>query len=367
MSVKRFWIVAAVGALAALTASLGGSIAYGGVELRERCRPDQDRRDHAADGELRAMGHSGTCRDGACDQRDQQDGRREGTGAGAEAQPRRRRRPVHEHERGDRRLPAADPAGERRRDRGHHRQPDRACDVTAGRGGEGAAVPREVGEQRDPHAVVALHVPHLPALCRHGRSVGRAVRAASFDHERGRDDRRLRVGPVVQVVARGCGQGHPERQVQRPGRAGSDDQLHAVSARVRRRVVDRGDGPSAGRAAGPGAGGTAGPEGAGAGCRRAVVAHCEERCGDGIRPLQRLQVHEHDDQAVQGAREALPADVPAERVLRGRRARRLRVREDRRAGDPERRDEPAGDRCLRPPDDVQHPRVRVPAQMDGVG
>ena len=136
------------------------------VELRERCRPDQDRRDHAADGELRAMGHSGTCRDGACDQRDQQDGRREGTGPGAEAQPRRRRRPVQQHERGDRRLPAADPAGERRRDRGHHRQPDRACDVTAGRGGEGAAVPREVGEQRDPDAVVAAtrSAPACPPL-----------------------------------------------------------------------------------------------------------------------------------------------------------------------------------------------------------
>ena len=45
-------------------------------------------------------------------------------------------------------------------------------------------------------------------------------------------------------------------------------------------------------------------------------------------------------QGVQGAREALPADVPAERVHRGRRAGRLRVREDRRGGDQQGRSQP---------------------------
>ena len=53
----------------------------------------------------------------------------------------------------------------------------------------------------------------------------------------------------------------------------------------------------------------------------------------GVRPLQRLQVHGHGEQGVQEPREALPADVPAERVHGGRRGRGLRVREDRRGGD----------------------------------
>ncbi len=87
----------------------------------------------------------------------------------------------------------------------------------------------------------------------------------------------------------------PNIKFQRPGCAGSDDQLHAVSACLRRRVVDRGDGPSAGSATGPGSGRTAGLEGAGVGCRWAVVAHREERCFGGVRPLQRLQVHGHGD------------------------------------------------------------------------
>ena len=39
MSVKRFWMVAAVGALAALTASLGGSIAYGGSSSANAAAP----------------------------------------------------------------------------------------------------------------------------------------------------------------------------------------------------------------------------------------------------------------------------------------------------------------------------------------
>ncbi len=39
MSVKRFWLVAAVGALAALTASLGGSIAYGGSSSANAAAP----------------------------------------------------------------------------------------------------------------------------------------------------------------------------------------------------------------------------------------------------------------------------------------------------------------------------------------
>jgi branched-chain amino acid transport system substrate-binding protein len=39
MSVKRFWLVAAVGALAALTASLGGSTAYGGSNAKSAAAP----------------------------------------------------------------------------------------------------------------------------------------------------------------------------------------------------------------------------------------------------------------------------------------------------------------------------------------
>ena len=214
-----------------------------------------------------------------------------GRGGGAADQSRRRGRPVHEHERGHRRLPTPDPAGGSRLGRGHHRQSDRAGNLAARRGGEDPVVPRQGGEQRDPDAVESLHIPYLPALCGHGCPVGRAVRAAPGDHERWRDDRRLRVGPVVQVFARGCGQVRAERQVQRPGCAGSDDQLHAVSACVRPRVVDRCDGPSAGSAAGPGSVGTAGLEGAGDRCGWAMVANGEERRLGGVRPLQRLQVH----------------------------------------------------------------------------
>ena len=69
----------------------------------------------------------------------------------------------------------------------------------------------------------------LPVGC-HGGGSGRAARAAARDHERGRDHRRLRVGPVVQVVARGGGEDGAEHQVQRPGRAAADDELHAVPA-----------------------------------------------------------------------------------------------------------------------------------------
>ena len=39
MSVKRFWLVAAVGALAALTASMGGSTAYGGSSAASAAAP----------------------------------------------------------------------------------------------------------------------------------------------------------------------------------------------------------------------------------------------------------------------------------------------------------------------------------------
>ena len=53
----------------------------------------------------------------------------------------------------------------------------------------------------------------------------------------------------------------------------------------------------------PGAGvilaqaGQLGHEGAGGGCVRAVLAHREERGGGGVRPLERLQVHGHGEQA----------------------------------------------------------------------
>ena len=90
--------------------------------------PDQDRRAHAAylqASNFVAVGPPGARRGGPGGERDQQVGRREGARAGATAQPRRRGRPVHEHDRGHRRLQAADPAGGRRLGRGHHRQPDR--------------------------------------------------------------------------------------------------------------------------------------------------------------------------------------------------------------------------------------------------
>ena len=69
----------------------------------------------------------------------------------------------------------------------------------------------------------------LPAAAMVAQSVVQLAQRREIT-ERRRDDRRLRVGPVVQVVARGCGQVRAEHQVQRPGCAGSDDQLHAVSA-----------------------------------------------------------------------------------------------------------------------------------------
>ena len=68
-----------------------------------------------------------------------------------------------------------------------------------------------------------------------------------------------------------------EHQVQHPGCAAADDELHAVPACVGRRVADRGDGPSAGRGADPGSGATARDEGAGGRCVLAVLAHREER------------------------------------------------------------------------------------------
>ena len=71
--------------------------------------------------------------------------------------------------------------------------------------------------------------------------------------------------------------------------------------------------------------------------------------------------------AVQGAREALPPDFPAERVHGGRRAGGLRVRQDRRGGDQQGRRQPPEDRRLRPRQHLQHPRLRVAAQVDGVG
>ena len=81
--------------------------------------------------------------------------------------------------------------------------------------------------------------------------------------ERGRDHRRLRVGPVDQAVARRRVQGGAGHQAERPGCAGADDQLHAVPACAGRRVADRGDGPSAGRGRDPGSGRAARDEGAG--------------------------------------------------------------------------------------------------------
>ena len=45
----------------------------------------------------------------------------------------------------------------------------------------------------------------------------------------------------------------------------------------------------------------------------------------------------------------------------------LRVREDHRGGDQQGRSQPAEDRRLRPRQHVQHPCVRVAAQVDGVG
>ena len=75
----------------------------------------------------------------------------------------------------------------------------------------------------------------------------------------------------------------------------------------------RGDGASAGRGVDPRSGRAARDQGAGGGCLLAVLAHREERRDGGVRRLERLQVHGHGDEGVQGAREALPAGVPAER------------------------------------------------------
>ena len=179
--VKRYRWIAAVGA----------RCAHCRLERIERLRrverigaggPHQARGAHAAHGQLRAVGAPGARRGGACGERDQQIGRRQGAWAGPEAQPRRRGRPVHEHDRGHRRVSAPDAAAGRRLGRGHHRQRHRAGHDPPRRGGEDPAVPREVGEQRDPDPEQPLHVPHLPARCRHGRPVGRAARAAAGDH-----------------------------------------------------------------------------------------------------------------------------------------------------------------------------------------
>ncbi len=78
-------------------------------------------------------------------------------------------------------------------------------------------------------------------------------------------------------------------------------------------------------------------------------------------------MHQRREQGVPRSRQAVPQDVPAERVLRGRGDAGLRLREDRRGGGRQGGDRSEEGLDLRPRPHVQHPRVRVPAEVDGVG
>ena len=177
--VKRYRLIAAVGAVAMFTAVLSGSSAYGGSSGSAQGARSSSACSRRSQANFAPWGIQVRAGAALAVNEINRSGGVKGRGQGRQAQPRRRGRPVHEHDRGHRRLQAADAAGERRLGRGHHRQPDRAGDDAARRGGEDSAVPREVGEQRDPDAVEPLHVPHVPARRCHGGSVGRAARAAT--------------------------------------------------------------------------------------------------------------------------------------------------------------------------------------------
>ena len=180
-----------------------------------------------------------------------------GAGRGA-AQSRRRGRPVDEPNAANRRLPAADPAGGSRRGRWHHRQRRSRLRPRGSPSRRRSRCSSSRRAQRDPDAVAAAtrSVPVCPLPP--WSHVGRAVRAAAGDQERGRDRSPTTPGASRSSVARGAVKSAPNIKLNDPGRAGSDDQLHPVPASLRRRVADRCDGPSAGSAAGPGSGGQLG-------------------------------------------------------------------------------------------------------------
>ena len=177
--VKRYRLIAAVGAVAMFTAVLGGSSAYGGSSGAARGSPIKLGVLTPLTGHFAPWGIQVRAGAALAVNEINRSGGVKGRGQGrllnlavADDQSTNTNAAID----GFRRLTAA---GGRRLGRGHHRQPDRAGDLAARRGGEDPAVPRQVGEQRDPDAVESLHVPHLPARCCHGRPVGRAARAAS--------------------------------------------------------------------------------------------------------------------------------------------------------------------------------------------
>ena len=176
---KRLWLVAAVGAVAVAHAALGGSTAYGGSTAASAAAPIKIGVLTSLTGNFAPWGIQARAGMALAVNEINRSGGVKGRGAGTDAQPRRRRRPVREHERGDRRLPAADAAGRRRRGRRHHRQQHRAGDRAARRRGARAVVPGKGGEQRDPDADQPLHVPHLPACGCHGGHSDRAARATA--------------------------------------------------------------------------------------------------------------------------------------------------------------------------------------------
>ena len=186
--------------------------------------------------------------------------------------------------------------------------------------------------------------------------------------ERRRDHRRLRVGPVVQVVARGRGQDGAEHQVQRPGGAAADDELHAVPAAMGgvSLLVATGHPPGAGSIL---------AQAQQLGIKAPVVGAYSpysltvRNAGDGgVRPLERLQVHGHGEP--RRTRRSRSATCGRSRRTSSWRTTRssgyayvkIVAEAIRNVGA-----ELAEDRRLRSRPHVQHPRVRVPAALDGVG
>ena len=179
VSVKRFWLVAAIGVLAALMAALGGSTAYGGSSSASAAAPIKLGALTPLTGPFSPWGLQVRAGMALAVNEINRSGGVKGRGQGRMINLVVADDQSDEHERGDRRLQAADAAGGRRLGRWHHRQPHRPRDLSARRGGEGAALPREGGEQRDPDPVEPLHVPHLSAVRSHGGRFGRAACATA--------------------------------------------------------------------------------------------------------------------------------------------------------------------------------------------
>ena len=161
-------------------------------------------RSHRSQVQLRAVGHPGALGDGARGERDQQVGRREGARAGTIAQPRRRGRPVHEHERGHRRLQAADRSRSASSRSGAHRQHHRGLRP---RGSPRRRTCRCSWSRRVTNEILTQSSRYTFRTCL-PPAAEVAVPIVQLAQRRGltkrrRDHRRLRVGSVVQGGARG--------------------------------------------------------------------------------------------------------------------------------------------------------------------